>query len=76
MGTIVDTLRNVVGRINIVLAYSECIIQDEERSVDDRAAHTVGYGAYSAIQDVLKDIIRELEADDGSRRDSSKNIIH
>ena len=76
MGKTVDILRKVVGCINIVLAYSECIIQDEERSVDDRAAHTLNYGAYSAIHDVLEVIITELEADDGSSCHSSKNVIH
>ena len=76
MGKTVDILREVLGRINIVLAYSECIIKDERNSIDDRAAHTVSYGAYSAIHDVLEVIITKLEADDGSSCHSSKNVIH
>jgi hypothetical protein len=76
LDTTLAVLRDVLGRINIVLAYSEGIIRDEKNSVDDRAAHTVSYGAYSAIHDALEVIITELEASDGSSSDTGPHFVH
>lgn len=73
----IAALRRVLGRLALTVAYAESKVQEaDEAKSDDLGIHSVNLMVYTACHTLLDTIINELEAANGSRGDSSSNIVH
>jgi len=76
MAQAVAALRDILGRISIVLAAYELAAEEANKALEERAVYVLNHAIYTAIHDVLESIITELEASDGSSSDTGPHFVH